>query len=261
MNLEYVPLLMRYRDLYGQPRDMARFRSYLDVLTTADHSDVAILPLNAMNPMAKLPVLEAIDELIGFDADGAAAAAVDELCEDVRQVMTRAGPMQIADRRAVPVPVLIKAGLSVLDATGGWTNRAVNDFRMREGVAFSAERGWCVIPLWAQDHYTWADVQRETMTALYRLMFVLAHGSARTLGDYLAQEGYAQSRSGGWPSLDADDLAYTNAVLQPHLMATGLPTLIAALYGDTAAKELGYEPLGLSEGAGLALATANFRHG
>ena len=59
------------------------------------------------------------------------------------------------------------------------------------------------------------------------------------------------------PALDADDLAYTREVLAPLLDADDKPTLVAALFGDDAARDLGYTPLGLSRNAGLALARAD----
>jgi hypothetical protein len=40
------------------------------------------------------------------------------------------------------------------------------------------------------------------------------------------------------------------------MSATDHATLIAALFGDAAARELGYRPLGLSPRAGVALAAA-----
>jgi hypothetical protein len=41
------------------------------------------------------------------------------------------------------------------------------------------------------------------------------------------------------------------------LESTHQPTVIACLYGDEAAKELGYPPLGLSKNAGFQLALAD----
>ena len=78
----------------------------------------------------------------------------------------------------------------------------------------------------------------------------------------LAQEGHVMAMAGcSEPSLDAADLDYTREVLQPHLQATDLPTLIPCLFGDPAAHALGYPPQGLSPRAGLALALSEARIG
>jgi hypothetical protein len=81
------------------------------------------------------------------------------------------------------------------------------------------------------------------------------HGPARALRAVLRQEGWAMAMAGcSRPALDAEDLAYTRAVIEPHLDAHDMPTLVACLFGDGAARSLGYTPQGLSERAGLALA-------
>ena len=73
----------------------------------------------------------------------------------------------------------------------------------------------------------------------------------------LAQERYALRGAGPTtPTLDEDDLTYTSEVLREYMSATDRATIIAALFGDPAARDLGYRPLGLSPRAGLALAAA-----
>ena len=59
------------------------------------------------------------------------------------------------------------------------------------------------------------------------------------------------------PHLDAEDLEYSREILRPLLGESAYPIWIAALYGDEAARILGYEPLGLSDRAGLAVAVAD----
>ena len=56
------------------------------------------------------------------------------------------------------------------------------------------------------------------------------------------------------PALDADDLAYTREVIAPYLDTKDYSTIIACLFGDEAARSLGYSPMGLSQRAGFALA-------
>jgi uncharacterized protein YjaZ len=71
----------------------------------------------------------------------------------------------------------------------------------------------------------------------------------------LAQEGFAAAMAGcRAPALDPDDLAYTRDVVAPLLDASDRATAIASLFGDKAARDLGYPPQGLSERAGFALA-------
>jgi hypothetical protein len=59
--------------------------------------------------------------------------------------------------------------------------------------------------------------------------------------------------------LDDEELAYTRTVITPHHDAHDRATVIACLFGDTAANALGYPPMGLTERAGLALALSEAR--
>jgi hypothetical protein len=96
---------------------------------------------------------------------------------------------------------------------------------------------------------------RVVSAAIYRLAYMQKHGYAQTLDAMLKQEGYAMAMAGmTTPRLAADDLEYTRTILQEYREQGGEPIVIPALFGDPAAHELGYTPLGLSPQAGLALA-------
>ena len=56
--------------------------------------------------------------------------------------------------------------------------------------------------------------------------------------------------------LESDDLEYTQEVITPLLANSDRPTVIAALFGDAAARQLGYSPLGLCAGLESAAAMA-----
>ena len=63
----------------------------------------------------------------------------------------------------------------------------------------------------------------------------------------------------GGPILDAEDIAYTREVLIPYLDAEDMRTCIECLFGDAAARTLGFTPRGLSAWAGMALALHDAR--
>src|SRR6185295_8920043 len=86
------------------------------------------------------------------------------------------------------------------------------------------------------------------------------HGPARTLRQMLTQEGQVMALAGCTePTLDADDIAYTREVLIPYLDADDMRTCIECLFGDAAARTLGFTPRGLSPWAGPALALHDAR--
>jgi len=239
VTLEYVPLLKVQRDLYDLPRGMERFRAYIQTMTRG--SDELKLPLVAMNPMGKDHLPPFLDHLLAIDADGIGARALAEAASTLTD--------QPGDYRAC----LVVSD----DLKGGWTNRYADEFSYRFEQRAYYRRGWLAAILWTSETYDAALVREEVLQNVYRVVHVERRGPARTLGEMLAQECYVMRSAGSTvPHLEDDDLSYTREVLREHTSATDRATLIAALFGDVAARALGYQPLGLSPRAGLALAAA-----
>ncbi|MDB9527317.1 hypothetical protein PN498_15055 [Oscillatoria sp. CS-180] len=238
MSLTYLPLLSQQRNLYRLPPSPERFQAYLRLLIDTYSQDIS-LPLGAMNPMAKEHVPAFLDKLIELDADAIAATAT----------TTVQGLAQIGDYQ---VTLVVSD-----DLKGGWTNRYTSDFNYRFRQQAYYQRGWIPVILWVSEEYSSDRIGAEVQMAIFRTAYVHQHGSGKSLRDLLAQEahGMAQARI-TQPQLDKDDLDYTRMVLADRQDSTDMPTLIAALYGDRAAHQLGYPCLGLSPNAGLALAVA-----
>jgi hypothetical protein len=242
MKLELVRILQKQRDLYDIPRGMERFHRYVEMMTGGSN-DIA-LPLPAMNPMGREHVAATYDALIALDAEGVAAEA---LCE--------------AERRLAEAPGEFRVCLVVSDdAGGGWTNRYLSEATHRFQPGALTKRSWIVVLVWTGDDHTKERIREETLMTAYRIAHIRQNGVPKTLRQMMDQEGraavFAGSRS---PALDDEDMAYTREVIEPYLETTDYPTVFACLYGDEAAKSVGYPPLGLSERAGFALALAEAR--
>src|SRR5262245_32036762 len=239
MNIEFVTLLQVQRDLYSIPRGPDRFIAYLKTMVNSDGTDVRLAPLVAMNPMAKDHVPALLDTLLAMEAEGIAARATME-----------------ATTRVTGAPGNFKLGLVVVDdLKGGWTNRYASEFFHRFERPAAYKRGWLGAWIWSSESPTVEAIREEVKSVIFRSAYVLEHGAALNLADMLTQEGHVMAMSGcSELSLDDADLNYTREVLQPHLKATDQPTLMPCLFGDPAARALGYPPQGLSDRAGLALA-------
>lgn len=199
------------------------------------------LPLAVMNPMAKEHVPAFLDRLIAMDGDAIAAAAT-ATATAARSLTAESGQYRCA---------LVIAD----DRQGGWTNRYTTDFDYRFRQKPYYQRGWLPTLLWVSQDYDPAQIRTEVLLCIYRAVYIQRHGFAHTLRDCIAQETFAMEQAGATtPTLAPDDLEYTQAVLAQFWDSTATPTEIAALYGDVAAHQLGYAPLGLSPNAGLALA-------
>jgi hypothetical protein len=247
MQLDYMPLLQVQRDLYGIPRGMERFRTYLRTIVKEDGTDVELTPLVAMNPMAREHVKDLLDALLAIDADEIGARAVAE-----------------ASAALADVPGRHRAALVVADdLKGGWTNRYASEFDHRFGPdhlrprtgARALARFWVTGILWSSEPPSARAAREAMLTAAYRAAYRHQHGPAVTLRAMMAQEGQAMARAGcTLPELDADDLGYTREVIAPLLDAGDKRTIIECLFGDAAGASLGLSPRGLSPWAGLALA-------
>ena len=240
MKPSLLPLLQIQRDLYALPRGMERFREYIKTMTDAETGDLA-LPLVAMNPMGKDHIPALLDEYIGLGAEPIAQDGINSASVDFS--------------RDFKVALVVSD-----DLRGGWTNRWASEYSHRiESQAF-LKRGFITGLLWTSEPASRDRVRDAVLTAIYRAAYLQTHAAPKTLGEMLAQEGYATARAGcTTPSLDADDLEYSRSVITPHLNATDRATVIACLFGDTAANALGYPPQGLSERAGFALALHDAR--
>jgi len=140
------------------------------------------------------------------------------------------------------------------DVAGGWTNRYLTDAGHRF-EPLELRYGFATVLLWASETPTPEGITQAVLAACYRTSRLLRFGSPRTLRQMMAQEGQAAAFAGArFPNLDADELAYTRAVITPQLDTNAFPVAFACLYGDEAARSVGYEPLGLSADAGYALA-------
>lgn len=189
-------------------------------------------PATSVRP---LPLMEALSTLgadeIGARATEEAAAAVAE------------------------EPGEFRVGLVVIDDARGGINRTTAEFAHRRGEGGLLERGWITGILWTSQAYDRAGIREELLTSVFRAASIVKRGPARTLREILVQEGNAMRMAGARnPALEPQTLLATRQILLRLLDHEDTPTLVAALFGDPAARELGYPPLGLRPRAGLALA-------
>jgi hypothetical protein len=119
---------------------------------------------------------------------------------------------------------------------------------------------WLTGVLWSSEAPSERAVREAILMAVHRMAYTQQHGPARNLREMLAQEGQVMARADcSGPTLDAEDIAYTREVLIPYLDADDKRTCIECLFGDAAARTLGFTPHGLSPWAGLALALHDAR--
>jgi hypothetical protein len=239
MQLEFISTLEKLLEVYRVPIGQARFDAYIAATvggaqTTAE---IALPPLVIANPMAKAHVNAALETWLALGVDEAARTILLEL------------------ESAWSLEVSSKVGLTILDdLRGGWTNRHLNDWDFRFPKKISTN--WIVVPLWVSEIPSLEGLRLAIRAAVARVVWQLQHGVPNTLLEMMQQEGFAQS----WlkPTLEPDDLEYSRTIMKPFLQSPLKPVQFACLYGDAAAREVGYAALGLSAFAGFEVAIADY---
>jgi hypothetical protein len=246
MGLIYTSLLPTQLEVYQVPLGIERFKTYIKTVLNEDSDDIELAPLSAMNPMAKEHAKVYLETLLLLQADSITAKAVTDF----------AANNQTLDAHDIRVSLVVCD-----DAKGGWTNRYLNEFTyaFEFDKASFLKRPWLMVPAWTLEEISSDRLYSDTLIYLHRLAYVFEHGQARTLEQMMQQEGYALFHAHVAQWLSPDDLGYSREVIAPYLESTEKPIQIACLYGDEAAKSVGYQPLGLSRRAGFAVALDNVR--
>jgi hypothetical protein len=241
VKLLFVPTLEKLLEVYRLPIGQARFDAYIAATVSGAQSraELALLPLVSANPMAKAHVNTVLETWL--------ALGVDKAAQEVIQSLESVWSLEAS----------YKVGLTVLDdQKGGWTNRFLNDWGFRFPSKINPD--WMVVPLWVSEIPSLEGLRVAIQAAVSRVVWQLKHGLPKTLLEMMQQEGFAQSFAGLQPTLDPDDLEYSRAVIQPFLSSPEKPMQFACLYGDAAAREVGYVALGLSSNAGLEVALLDY---
>ncbi|PON12879.1 hypothetical protein C2W62_37280 [Candidatus Entotheonella serta] len=192
-----------------------------------------------MNPMGDEHNVQLLQTLIDLEAEEAADQAVEE-----------------ANRRLTLEGATLRVGLVIIDdLRGQWTNRYFTETSHRFNARGETRRHWATVCCWTSESWTQERIHQETLASIFRVLYTQRHGFPKRLGAMLQQEGLAMYFAHMMPPpLSADDLDYSRDLIEPLLDTKDFPTLFGVLYGDEAARSVGYEPLGLSERAGFAVA-------
>ena len=179
-------------------------------------------PISGYNPMTSKDVLATVEALLAIDAEGVVARAVGGDHDDVELFITVATP-------------------------GMWTERLSTEVHHRLGPPTGQ------VLLWTGEDTSVETVRREAIAQAVRVQ----HGPVRTVAEVAAREGLAYARA-GMTGACHDLVAEALDVVGDD---EGIGTMAALLYGDAAAVQLGWTPLGLPWLAGYDHAIAEADEG
>jgi len=232
MRFESLPLVDLMIEYYGLPRGFERFQEYIRLLT-GDSKDDMQIPIVAFNPMGKEHVLDKLNELKLIDAEKIISNCISEINPEIIG--------QNADR-------IFKVSLSLADVLkGGWTNRYTTDYQTKFNNSAFLKRNFCTVMFWTSDEITVDLVLARTREFLYRTIYQLEHTKPETLEEHIRQEAYVSNKANPYPGTKIEDLDYYQIIYELNHTTIYYPFIFNFLYGDKAAMDLGYTPIGIKE--------------
>lgn len=239
-HVHIAPTLRTMAGVYALSREggpkSPRFAAYVSQTPT----NWGLVPFN---PMAGEAALDAVSALIALDAETLAQHAA-------QQVVTAC---DYAEKITLAIAVRSK---------GLWTDRIATEVDERVTAKPRVpHRG--VISLWSREEISTEDIAREAAAEAVRVMWHAQHGVADSLSRVLACEGLAYALAGSvgdlGPYATQVSPEETVAVIEAFEVlgdSTKASEIAGVLYGDEAAKEMGWTPLGIPKYAGYRWAIA-----
>jgi hypothetical protein len=252
MNVSLHPILKECRAIYDLDGVMERFNSYVGLMTQKAGE---ILPLGDFSPMGKRQK-EFLDLLLTIEAEEVASVACRTVCEEINSNDSFRVMLVVVD-----------------EASNGWTQRFLTDadWRFTDKIASLPKKNlsstfdrWVAVNLWTTDSNmqpmiaTAESVVLSTRAALFRAYWQRLHGIPITLEETLRQEGATLNFAGEKVSHSEQEITESWNSIAPLLSSKKFPEIFAAMYGDEAALNSGYECLGLKPMAGFQVAMARF---
>jgi hypothetical protein len=235
-----APTLETMTEIYVLPREggprSPRFAAYV---ARVEHS----WGLTSYNPMAGPVAHDTVRALIEIDAERLAG-------EQARELAVRCdfdGDITIA----VAVP-----------SGGMWTDRLATEIQHR--TIDGRRGGHGTVLLWPGDALDECQVNMECAAEVVRIMWTAHHGVPTSLSGVLAREGLCYALAPAYTTGDAvPHSSNDNAAVESALVVLGDTSMqgdiVGLLYGDAAAIEMGWTPLGLAEKAGYRWAISRAR--
>ncbi len=227
MCFELMPILDLMREYYQKPADLLRFNQYLAHINAQNGSPVTAL--SGYNPMGKAHVLDKLTELSEQKAENIAQKVIAEINKQHKLPFTFHVALVLAD-----------------DEKGGWTNHFSTHYDSFFKLKYPLSHGECTPFFWTSENFDAEKIEYRIKIYLLNSIYQLQYGAPKTLREHVAAVCWAQQKSGqNAPSIT--NLAFQNVqfCFQKHADSEHRNIIIPFLYGDQAATNLGYPPLGI----------------
>ena len=239
-NVQIAPTLDTMHDVYRMSRDggrtSERFQKYV---ARVEHE----WGLVAYNPMAGGAALDAVVQLLAFDAETVAKETAERACDTCDY------------HDAITLAISVRS-------KGLWTDRIATEADDR--ISNKLRRpGYGVVSLWSREENLQTDVIRESAAETVRVMWAAIHGACDTLHRVMALEGLAYAiatQLAGTSRYNTELSPEESVAVSEAIEVLGDTRIVGdtagVLFGDDVAKEMGWTPLGIPNFAGYRWAVA-----
>jgi hypothetical protein len=229
MPFQLLPVIDKMIALYEEPISFERFHKYIAIINGDSKSDMEI-PIGGYNPMAKSHVLHRLKELKTLRAEEIIA----DVCSEVNA--------------SAKVTALFKVSLTLADdLMGGWTEHYSTDYSSKFKLNAMVKRQFCSVYLYTSEDISPEKITNRTRAYIQRTLHWIDHPKPVTLSDHIIQETAVAKVIKTEQNLSSDAFHKCREVYDIHKDTIEYPIIFSFLFGDKAAKALGYTPLGLSD--------------
>lgn len=230
MQFELVPIFERMLELYQAPRDIGRFKSYLQLLEGNTNADLE-LPITGFNPMAGEHVRERLLNWAEIGAEKIALTLATDLTESTKAFFPERN---------------IKLVLNLADdVKGAWTNHFATDFDNKFKMQGYVARDFCPITLWVSEPVTITVLTNRIQEQVHRFIYFTQHGRPTQLIQMLQQEKFVAKSLGHKSNLQASDFELHQNYFERQLGTEEYLKQFAFFYGDEVSASLAYPLCGL----------------
>lgn len=194
---------------------------------------------SAYNPMAGPPALDLVKQLLSLGAEGLAQDSAQKVVEQCEFH----GPITLA---------------VVVASPGMWTDRIATEVQHRMAGKHTNHSG--TVLCWPGEPVNADTIRRESIAEAVRTMWTRLRGPAVTLQSVLSQEGLAYALHpepfAGLVGEAGDGGVSVEQALTVLGDSPEIADIVGVMYGDEAARHLGWTPLGVADHAGYRWAVA-----
>lgn len=232
MTFELLPTIDIMIDLYKQPSNFERFKTYLETLQGGKKGDLAF-PITGFNPMAKEHLPDKLVELKKLGAE----EIIEETLKDLNDKFISKNP-----KRNFKVAINLSD-----DLKGGWTNRFTSDYDSKFKFNGLITRDFCTPVFWASENFTKDQIKKRTLEYVFRTIYWLTCPKPKTLKEHVEQESYVAGEVNFNNQIPKKIFALIDRFYKENQNSENYHLIFNFFYGDKASESLAFPTFGVIE--------------